>query len=880
MTTKDLWPLHGRSGELERVAALLRSGDRAGVVLAGGPGVGKTRLACECLALARDMSYAVRRITATASAAELSLGAFGPLLPVPCPGAPGPRGLSALLSHVRRAIASGSQGGRLALVVDDAHLLDNESAVLVHQLATTGAAFVIVTMRTGASAPDPLVALWKDETLARLDIEALDPAHIEALLTAVLGGSVDGATRHFLAARTRGNVQLLRELVLAALDAGVLRDDGGVWRLVASPPPSARLVELVESGLQPLSAAEREVIETVACGEPLGMSVLGELVDARYLEALERRGLLTVGRDGRRREASLAYPVHGDVVRTRMPAIRSEAVRSALASAFEHAGMHRRHDVLRVVGWRLEGGGQIPAPLAAAAADRAHHLGDTELAARLAEAAVAADGGFDAALLAGWLTGVRGNGELARHRLGALVPLAANDAQRTLVAVSRADNLLMRLGRPAEALSVLAEAEPLVAERASADEVRSKRSFVLLCSGARPAAGALSDDLVGRAGGRALSEASVVSALVHAHAGRTGAALHASMMGRSADPSPPGVPVFWWDWVHSWTRAEALLWCGDLDGAEQEARQSYERAVADGSRTAQAAFACALSRVALARGRAVTAAGWGREAVSLLRGGSHQFLLRWALADLAWALAVAGAQAGAEAILTEHDALGVGTDAPFEADVDHARAWLAVAAGDPERGRALLRLAAARAADQQAWAVEARALHDLARLGAAPSVMHRLVEVQRVVEGGMACAWARHVIAVTTSDAAEAEGASAEFERMGASLLAAEAAAACAGICRRAGEARWATLAERRAALLTGRCEAAFTPALAGVAARAALTAREREVAGLAAGGLSNREITQRLFLSVRTVENQLQRAYAKLGVRSRTELAAVLRSA
>ena len=61
---------------------------------------------------------------------------------------------------------------------------------------------------------------------------------------------------------------------------------------------------------------------------------------------------------------------------------------------------------------------------------------------------------------------------------------------------------------------------------------------------------------------------------------------------------------------------------------------------------------------------------------------------------------------------------------------------------------------------------------------------------------------------------------------------------------------------------------------------RGALTAREREVARLAAGGLSNREITKQLFLSVRTVENQLQRAYAKLGVRSRTELAAVLRSA
>jgi DNA-binding CsgD family transcriptional regulator len=53
------------------------------------------------------------------------------------------------------------------------------------------------------------------------------------------------------------------------------------------------------------------------------------------------------------------------------------------------------------------------------------------------------------------------------------------------------------------------------------------------------------------------------------------------------------------------------------------------------------------------------------------------------------------------------------------------------------------------------------------------------------------------------------------------------------------------------------------------------LTAREREVAELVASGLRNREIATRLFISRRTVEASLSRAYAKLGVRSRSELAA-----
>jgi DNA-binding CsgD family transcriptional regulator len=53
------------------------------------------------------------------------------------------------------------------------------------------------------------------------------------------------------------------------------------------------------------------------------------------------------------------------------------------------------------------------------------------------------------------------------------------------------------------------------------------------------------------------------------------------------------------------------------------------------------------------------------------------------------------------------------------------------------------------------------------------------------------------------------------------------------------------------------------------------LTEAQRRVAQLAAGGLTNREIAQALFMSVRTVEGHLSHVYAKLGFRSRTELAA-----
>lgn len=51
------------------------------------------------------------------------------------------------------------------------------------------------------------------------------------------------------------------------------------------------------------------------------------------------------------------------------------------------------------------------------------------------------------------------------------------------------------------------------------------------------------------------------------------------------------------------------------------------------------------------------------------------------------------------------------------------------------------------------------------------------------------------------------------------------------------------------------------------------LTNREKEVALLVAQGLSNREIADKLCISIKTVESHLTRIYEKLGIRSRTRL-------
>jgi len=109
-----------------------------------------------------------------------------------------------------------------------------------------------------------------------------------------------------------------------------------------------------------------------------------------------------------------------------------------------------------------------------------------------------------------------------------------------------------------------------------------------------------------------------------------------------------------------------------------------------------------------------------------------------------------------------------------------------------------------------------------------------------------------------------------------------EAAAGAAEAFSRAGDRRAATAALRRSMKLAAECEGAVTPGLSRAATAAAavpLSGRGREIAMLAAAGIASKDIADRLYLSVRTVNNHLQHAYAKLGVTSRAGLAQALGS-
>ena len=867
----------GRTAELEQIREFLR-GTARGLLLAGAAGAGKTRLALESLRLAEEEGMYAARVVATRTAAGIPLGALAPLLPASHHGESG--GVDTRADLLRRSAIHLSQlagDRRLLLVVEDANLLDDTSATLVHQLVTGGSATAIATFRTGEPAPDAILALWKDEDVDRLDIGPLHTDAIGELLRKVLGGPVDrGAVRAFTIG-SRGNVLFLRELVLAALGDAVLRDDGGIWRLAGRLPLSNRLIELIEHRLERVGEVERDLLEVLSLGEPLGLAELDKLGGEALAERLERIGLVSSRTSGRRLEMWLSHPLYGQALRDRIPPLRSRTIARALAEAVEQTGARRREDVLRVGTWRLEGGGAQPDMMCKAAAV-ARWRYDFPLAERLARSALAAGAGFEAALLAAQLASLQGQGPEAEQELADLADRAGDDRQRALVAITRLDNRVYYMGQVDDGLRIAEDAEGVLSDDAWRDEIVAKRASVLAGTHGPRAALAVAEPVVDRARGRALAWASIVAEYAWGRMGCIQAVFRAAALGEPAHEQLTE-PIDWYPWLHDFFRCEALLFAGSLAEATAIGEHHYDAGLAEGSSEAQAFFALALAKIATEEGRLTTAAVRAREAVALFRDLGRVVFVREGLSRLTLALGLAGDAIGAAHALAELDSLAVPPSVFFGTDLVSARAWAAVAADDLPGARRLLEEAARLGRDIGDRVGELAAIHGLARLGQSRPAAAQVQGLDGEIEGPLASLRIAHIRALAVADADGLEDVATGFAGLGASLLAAEAAFDAAVAWHRAGQSRRAAAAERQAAVMVHRCESPRTPALLTPMSRSALTRAERDVALLAAAGRSNKDIAANLHLSVRTIEAQLQRVYGKLGISSRTELREALES-
>jgi DNA-binding CsgD family transcriptional regulator len=864
------WPLVGRRAELEVLSAVFTDTPAGGVVLAGEAGIGKTRLAREALARAEAARWEVEWLAATRAAASIPFGAVSHLLP-PAERLGGDR-----LDTLRRTaelLAERSHGRPLLLGVDDAHLLDDASAALVHQLAFRGLAVVVATVRTGEPAPDPVIALWKDGLARRLDLSALPPSATAELLERSLGGPVDGVTKEEVLRITGGNPLYLRELVLGALESGTLRQVDKVWRWRGTLAGVIRLAELVQDRLSTLDHAARDAVELVAWGEPLGVGALERLVGKNAVQAAEDGGLLVLERSDRRTLARLAHPLYGEVLRAALPLSRARAVAERLAADFGAGALRRRDDLLRVGAWQLEAGVATNPELLLEAARQAATRFDHELTERLARAAVDAGGGPTAVRVLAETLEWQGRHAEAVAVMEGESP--AQGAERARWASIRAGNLYWGLERTAEAEELLQQAA-LTEE--GGEEAVAMLAWILLFDGRLPEAVAVAGRVLDQpeVPAQALVWAATAAVPALGSLGRLGGALAVADRGLAvAGIHPQDLP--WGETQLNLVRCQVLLGAGRLAEASAIAEAGYQAAVADRSSERTGGWAGFRGLVAKAEGRVATAEAWLREAVALLDEQDPYRFMRWCLAELASVAALAGDQEAAVDWLDRADARAGEANRYFDPWVELDKAWVAAAAGEFTRAIDLATRAADMARASTQYTLEAAALYDVARLGAPAGVRQRLEELAGLLEGRLVALLASSAVALAANDGAALDRVGAAFEDLGALLLAAEAKAAAARAHRAAGRDASANASQERAAALAGACQGARTPGLGPAMPVSVLTPREREVAMLAAAQASSREIATRLHLSVRTVDNYLGRVYAKLGVSNRARLATLL---
>jgi DNA-binding CsgD family transcriptional regulator len=918
----------GRSEELAAARRALGAGG-SGVVVTGPLGVGRSRLAEEVLAEVEAAGTRVVRLAATQAAATIPYGAAAPLLASfpagpgsgdaagahtvtaaadadagadPATGAGAMAGTSTrsgdddVLVAARRAVAELTAGGATLVVgVDDAHLLDEATATLLGELVEDGRLQVLATVRDGDPVPRATRTLWEDHGWPRVALAELGQDDVRALVVHALGGEVETLTVERLWDATRGNALFLRELCREALDSGALRREHGVWALASTPSSGPRLHDLIAARVGQLTPEERWLTGLLALGEPVRLGVVEALAVPGVLDRLRTCDLASVDRADGRPLVRLTHPLVAEAIRGRLGPLEAGDMYAALVrgTRADAEGLGGRpldlDERLRLAVWSISSHDEVDPDLLAAAAADALRRRDPALAERLARAALgqAPSTGvarspapvpppyrtsFAAALTLGEALGDLRRPDEAEAVLAPLAVLATDDPARARVATARIVAAMLSPDKVAHVRGVAASTG--IADPTAADTVRAALADALGHMGELDEGGCLALALLGRSDETVRLRALPTAATLLIHLGRADDAVSA------ARELLPVAVTHQDDLLRARGRtASAAVLALTAAGRAHEAGAIVEAATADRAARRHddgGTLALLRGRAALLRGRPVTAGIALGEAAIALQRADPLGRRGWALALLGEARALLGDGDGARAALDARPTRGLSRR--YARDVERAELWVAAAEGDVTGAtrRAIERADDARASGYAGF--ELLFLEVALRLGG-HGVADRLVALAGVVDGVRAEVLAALAATLAGADGCGLDAVADRCVELGLDLHAAEAAAHAARVHGEAGDGVRAAAAAQRAGHLRAVCEGARPPSLAAEAGLDELTRREREVVLLAARGLSSRAIADRLELSVRTVDNQLGRAYRKLGIAGRAELPALASS-
>jgi DNA-binding CsgD family transcriptional regulator len=896
--------VYGRDAELATIGEFLRAvptGPRA-LVVEGEPGIGKTTIVRAALESATELR--VLSAGPVAGEMELPYAALGDLLENVAPAAIAPLdrpkrvALETALARAaapagvdEHALARGlldllrglAAEGELVLAVDDAQWLDRPTVsaltFALRRLADVAMRVLVATRAPPRGSGELPLGLTAWPHVRRLPVGPLSATELGAVIARRIGVRLARPRLEEVASACGGNPMFALELARRgpdrpvaslplAVEARLSELDDRVRRVLAFAAAALRpsVTLLLGAGVERADltrALESRVIhlagDRIEFAHPLFATVTYEslLPDERH-ELHERLARASDGPIERGHHLSLSRTGRDDEAAAALDAAAAEAARLG-----DHAGA--AHFLLRAAELSADRGGEREAR----AASELETAGDVEEAAALV-------GGLVARLGPG-VVRAKARQTLVSCRLGSSLPYEA--AQRELLLA-----LEDARGDPAAAAMLRIDLGSMATGRCRLEEALQHLR--------------VAERLAGEAG------AAHILAAARAELGFT-----ECMLGHGVTES--ALKAFeTWDgtvlWPDSYTPRMALG-CARLHATEfAEAERLFVAelrfAQARGLEAIEVSARAHLAECQVRAGHWPQALANARLAVEHARQATNTQVLTGASYGLAAVEALRGNHAPARARAAAALADAAATD-DFWFVVSHRSVLglVALAEDDPQ---------AAIAALEPAWALMLdRGLGDLSIfpvaqvLGEALAGVGRTDDARAVARRVRECPvgarpWCRAMAGRCDALAAAAEGDHAAARRALAAALAAHAelpepfeharALHVAGRVHRSARAWGAARADLAEALdryeaLGAACWAdrarADLDRLPGrrPSRRFGLTLREREVARLVANGLANREVAERLFISRRTVEANLSKVYAKLGVRSRTELASRL---
>jgi DNA-binding CsgD family transcriptional regulator len=379
-------PIRGRAGELNVIDALiaaLAQGRGGAVVIEGPPGIGKSRLLTEALALAEKAG--VRALFGEAFEYQQTVPFFSLFMatlradpPVGDAEALRRLGTSADLRYwvvreLQAAIDAAASRIPLAILLEDIHWADNATLLALRSLTATRPntpVLWVLTARTGVGGPavrETLTALEREDARF-LRLAAMTPSAVADIVQDAVRANAD-ASLLSLADKAHGNPFLLTELLRGLDEEGRLDVSGG--RAVATGDMlPRRLSQTMQQRLDQLSNAASQVVRVAAA--------LPDQFSARLLAAMiERRPAALVSAVEEAVRADLLIE-DGDQMRFRHDLLR-EATRQSLPRSLRRAMERQSATIMLDMGAAPE---EIATQLA-----RSAEVGDQAAIAALRQAA-------------------------------------------------------------------------------------------------------------------------------------------------------------------------------------------------------------------------------------------------------------------------------------------------------------------------------------------------------------------------------------------------------------------------------------------------------------------------------------------------------------